>query len=90
MARKVWKDSVPVGDIAVRDLPFGATILHVDCQESGEVTFWFEFEPDYPPGVPTVARKFTIFGTGHTIPEGWEYVGTTLDGPFVWHLYEQF
>ncbi len=53
--------------------------------QGGQPTFWMEFQL----GVQnTHKRQFQIFGTGHDIPDHARYIGTTLDGPFVWHLYE--
>lgn len=36
-----------------------------------------------------IRRCFTIVGTGWSIPDGWQYIGTCVDdGGFVWHLLE--
>lgn len=32
-------------------------------------------------------KRLRVFGTGHSIPEEYEHVMSTIDGPFVWHLY---
>jgi hypothetical protein len=56
---------------------FGATLDEVD--------FWAE----HADGVPGRARWFQVFGTGHPLPPGARYAGTTLrDRGIVWHLYE--
>jgi hypothetical protein len=43
---------------------------------------------------PESVRTFRVFGTGHEIPPGLTYVGTTgraygYPSGFVWHLYER-
>jgi hypothetical protein len=83
--RSVWKYTVPIADaVASLVMPALAQIVRVGTQEPGQVTFWAEVSPDGP----TVLRGFRVYGTGHTIAPGDEYVGTTFEGPFVWHLYE--
>ncbi len=53
---------------------------------SAGMEFWAEHDEAKTP----VVRAFTIFGTGHRIPEGAVYVGTAPRTPegLVWHLYE--
>jgi hypothetical protein len=31
---------------------------------------------------------YQVFGTGHPIPAGAEYVATVADPPFIWHVFE--
>lgn len=66
-------------------LPKGAKVLHVECQGSDPM-MWVEQETMHQ----KETRHFTVFGTGHKIPEGinFSYIGTFLMLPFVWHLYE--
>lgn len=92
--RTIWKYELPIGDVAGEiEMPLGARIIHVDQQRSMVATMWAEIP--VPPGVPpselaTERRAFVVVGTGHTIPgDGLTHVGTVLDGPFVWHLYEE-
>lgn len=59
-------------------------VLHVHSRMKGTVEFWAEFQENAP-GVP---RTFQVFGTGHDIPEDAKYVGTAMDHPYVWHLFE--
>lgn len=38
----------------------------------------------------SVERKFAVVGTGWDFdPAGLEYVGTVIDGIYVWHLFEK-
>ncbi|MDP9224130.1 MAG: hypothetical protein M3P18_09795 [Actinomycetota bacterium] len=36
-------------------------------------------------------RYVQVFGTGHTVPDDWEPVGScvSVDGQFVWHVFER-
>lgn len=83
--------------VFVRDRPETRAIsgdpLHVEAARLGVgpnaghvVDFWAEgsFED------PGIERTFQVFGTGHPIPEGARWWGTTArtDDGLVWHLYE--
>lgn len=39
---------------------------------------------------PQADRYFAIVGTGHPIPDDYEYIGSVDQGPFVWHAFECF
>jgi hypothetical protein len=86
--RKVWKYTIPVTGVPHGiQVPIGARPVHVAAgNRPDEVLMWVEVDADSP----DVHRVFQVFGTGHPIPEGWEYVGTAPT-PFalVWHLYER-
>lgn len=59
-------------------------VRHVDVQVPGVLAVWTE---EYGEGV-VATRKVRVYGTGHQVPDGREWVGTALDGEYVWHLYE--
>ena len=66
-------------------LPKGAKVVHVGTQAPGQVNFWVEL----PPMTVTYEnRLFRVYETGHPIEDEAIWCGTTMDGPFVWHLYE--
>lgn len=80
--KTVYKYVVPFTgqyDVAI---PQGARILTVAMQNNN-LCFWAEHERE-----DFELRTFRIFGTGASIDDNYTYVGTTLDGVFVWHLYE--
>lgn len=68
------------------ELPRGSKVVHVGYQH-GKTTLWVEV--NLTDHVEKEKRRFQIHGTGHPImdPLG-KYVGTTFEGPFVWHVYE--
>jgi hypothetical protein len=84
--RTIWKHEVKVGDDPTILLHDDARIIRVGSQSRGVVTFWEEHSAL---GDNKVLHHFEVFGTGHRIPDGFEYVGSVDDGPFVWHLYEE-
>jgi hypothetical protein len=81
--RTIYKYLIPLDDLTiVHAMPTGAIIRCVAWQRCP--CLWIEVQTD----APQVGRKFRVFGTGHTIPDGWVYIGTAFDGGFVWHVYE--
>lgn len=83
--RAIWKYNVRVSDnTQILTMPAPARVLHVGCQQPGVVAVWAEVTP----GSSTeVSRAFHVHGTGHGVRG--VYVGTALDGEFVWHLYAE-
>lgn len=57
-------------------------------QQLRRVEVWVEVDvPDNWPKSSEHFKRVQVFGTGHQIPEGAEWVGSCLDGDFVWHVY---
>lgn len=87
MIKKVWKYNIPVNDSEhVIDMPYGARFVHAECQKSHVVSLWFEVDSEI---AFKQARIFTIYGTGHPIPDTFEHIATVKDGMFMWHVYEE-
>lgn len=86
MSREIYKYRVSVNDAWHEfEIPSPARIIHVASQGPGVVSLWAEIDNE---GENT-ARSFRIYATGQGIPDGAAYVGTALDGMFVWHVYER-
>jgi hypothetical protein len=66
------------------ELPYGAMFLKVAMQ-NGKHTAWFEVNPEFA----TILRYFKVVGTGHDVPDGYYFLETYFEDPFVWHLYER-
>ena len=84
--KHMYKYVIPVqgGDIEV-DMPVNTVIQHIGNQSSGEICVWAEV----PETELAEIRTFRTIGTGHEVPPmKFTYVGTVLDGFYVWHLYE--
>jgi len=77
--RTVYKYKLVDGPIKV---PGRGRILCVQLQND-EPFMWVQQESD------AELNDFNLYqvGTGHSIPRESFYVGTTQDGPFVWHWY---
>ena len=65
------------------EIPEGFVPLHV-APQGGLIRLWAEVETNSP----EKTHRFQIIGTGHEVPKGAQYLGTVLDPPFVWHLYQ--
>lgn len=81
--RVIYKYEHPLTDNFSIEMNPG-TILHAQAK-SGFVTMWVQVETD----APTHERHFTILGTGHELTNVSRYISTTIDGAFVWHLFER-
>lgn len=88
MTRAIYKYSVPVDDQWHEvSMPGPARVLHVDGQGGlYTVNLWAEVDIT---AFGSTVRNMRVFGTGQALPEGAAYVGSTLAGPFVWHLYAE-
>jgi hypothetical protein len=53
---------------------------------AGNPAIWVEV---YGADSVTVDRKFYIRGTGHTVDIDDVHVGSYIDGPHVWHVWER-
>lgn len=77
-----------IGNVNAIGMPEGAKIIHVGLDPNGACCLWAE--------VNTlrflVQRKFVIVGTGHSLDDPIfdpsKHVGSLVDAPFVWHIYE--
>lgn len=52
--------------------------------ESGDPAVWFEAQSEFE----RETRTFIVRGTGHAISAYENYVGSTIQGVFVWHIFE--
>jgi hypothetical protein len=81
--RTIYKYRLPAEAVTI-PLPEGAFIISVHMQE-GDPHIW----ADVDTSKPLQQRRFRVFGTGHPLPAGdLHFIGTLLDGPFVWHVVE--
>lgn len=81
-ARKaIYRYEVPV-DGQVHAIELSGKILHVASRRPEVVEFWA-----LSSGGVSITRRFRVYGTGHTLPEGpVTMCGTALDRDYVWHL----
>lgn len=85
--KRVFKYLIPFDD-QPHDIKECSAIVHVGMQEPGGVTVWAEHFEDWRYGYADNVIRLQVFGTGHEVPPYAEHVGSTQDGPFVWHVYD--
>jgi hypothetical protein len=75
---------VTLTEVAQHDLT--GDPVHVVAETDGLVSFWAERDAE----MAARTRLFMLVGTGHPVPEGGIYRGTTdrTPGGLIWHLYE--
>lgn len=85
MSRQMFRYVVPVDDEA-HVFPLTSDPVAFAPIGDDQVEFWAEYEED----VRRSYRAFQVFGTGHPLPDGAVWVGTSprTELGLVWHLYE--
>ena len=88
MSRSVWKFPIPVDDEWHEvTIPLPGRVVNVDAQGAyGTVMIWAEVTTD---SAVSVTQHYRVFGTGQQITNDAVYVGSTVAGPFVWHVYTE-
>lgn len=82
--QQIWKFPLPIGQWESQQMmPEGATILHVD-QQNSMVCLWALVSPVAPREV----RTFHIIPTGVPIENVGKYLGSVIIEPYVWHVFE--
>lgn len=82
--RTIWKFNLhPDHDVTAH----GGTprVVHVGVDPASDPTLptaWVELNPGEQGDL-----ALSFIGTGHDVPIGWDHVGSTVAGPFVWHVY---
>lgn len=79
---RIYKYETPIGERV--DIPMHpGKILHAQVKNA-DITVWADVEPSLEPR----HRTFQVVGTGGEPPHNGGYLSTTIDPPFVWHLYD--
>ena len=65
-------------------LPQGAEILSAGLDPTGALCIWARVNP----GEPLEPFIIYIVGTGGEVPAGRTFIGTVLQGPWVWHFFK--
>jgi len=74
----IWKYQLPTpGETSVLEIPKGWYVARIDAG-----WMWVWVSPDHP--IEQV--KITTVATGQRFDDEKIYLGTWLDGPFVWHV----
>lgn len=85
MAQSVWKITLVVSDIQEIEVPKGSVFLHA-AEQYGDIAIWFRCDPD----ASIEKRKIRIAGTGGSIDERLQYIGTAhlSRGQSIFHVFE--
>lgn len=78
-------------NVPVNDRPHsvgGGPVALVASRETGMVEVWTVETVNSLLECAAPKRTVQVFGTGHRVPDGAEHMGSALDGPLVWHLFE--
>lgn len=82
MSRTIHKHEIK--DAFALQLPAGWKPLMVAMQGSTP-RLWVELDTD---DEELWEHHFQVFGTGHDLPGFGSHIGSWIDGPYVWHLYQ--
>jgi hypothetical protein len=82
--KSIFKYEVPLTDLFTLSLPPGYEVVHFG-EQHGVMYIWVLLNP----ALREETVEFRLYGTGHIIsnPEDKEYIGTCINGEFVWHLF---
>lgn len=77
----IWKFEIPSGSMDLLiEVPRSARFVWFAMQ-NGKLNAWAAVSPAAPP----VPRHIMVVGTSHRFPRDYEYIGSCMDGSFVWH-----
>ncbi len=82
--RTVWKYNLPYNGKTLNLSP-GARVVLVDTQNDA-LHLWIDHDPEIGGDI----YDFVVIGTGHQIlGHTWGHVGSSIQGGFVWHVYQK-
>ena len=82
--KTVWKYTIGITDEQFIFVPIGAKPLYVNLDPNGVPCVWCDVEQF---NERSGKLHIKIRGTGHPSPENATYLGSFIQGPFVWHVY---
>ena len=81
----IWKFPIQITDVQTLTVPAYWVPKHVGLDPQGTPCIWAMTNQE---SKFNVERKVYVHGTGHTFhPKANHYVGSFVDGPFVWHVF---
>jgi hypothetical protein len=87
MSRTIYKYPFSIESMFELSLPFGAMVIHAGLDPAGQPCLWAEF--DKAKSSVKEIRPFFCVGTGQSLnPMANAHIGSFVQGPFVWHIYE--
>ena len=83
---KIFKYVIPI-EGTIHNIPSGSKFL--SCQlQNNQISVWYLVNPD----IYTTPVKFSVFGTGHEIPDTLtpgNFLSTLQFGPIVFHIFAE-
>ena len=81
----IWKYPLKITDLQHLHIPLGGKILSCGKDSTGMICVWARVVPERPKHV----RAIRIVGTGNPFEAAdmYTFVGSIVDGPFVWHIF---
>ncbi len=92
LERKIHKYPLDIVGIQTLKLPAGSIVRGFDTSpDKLNLCIWVDHYLDSDPmkSDRMVPREFHIYGTGHTIPSNLNFHDMTIQGDYVWHLFER-
>lgn len=89
--KTIHKHRIAPDALTVIELPESAVVRFVEyVVPERAVNIWVEVDAESFLDCPKVSREFHLFSTGQGVPNGAEYIGSTIDQyePEAYHLYE--
>lgn len=83
----IYKYKLELEDTQTLDIHLGAKFLKVERQGSGYYV-WALHDTNRP----SAPRKIKVIGTSNSISDdiwAYDYIGSIMDAPFVWHVFGQ-
>lgn len=89
MTVTIWRFDIDLNQTSELSLRLCAPrLLHVASRTPNVVTVWIQHRLRV--NVTDIESiELTVYGTGWEIPADRHYVGSAIDGEFVWHVYER-
>lgn len=85
ITKRIFKFGLDITDYQMLHLPKGAVIL-CTMMQYGQLKIWCEVNTEVK---VTEERRIIIVGTGNLITAtAYKYIGSVIDGSFVWHVFE--
>jgi len=84
--RSIWKFKLRETDKQEVEMPANARVLSAGIDPSGELVVWALCDQN----APKVVRVVAVLGTSNPYwpDESAKFIGTVLQSPFVWHVFD--
>lgn len=83
MKKHIHKFTLMLGQNTVRSEGRIIGFLHVAFQ-GDKLCIWVEVDTDDDAHL----NHFHVVGTGFSVPEGGAHIGSVVEDPYVWHVYQ--